>query len=82
MRITGAGSRMSLPHFVFRPMNAREFFEKVVEMRKCQRNYYAARRTKDADGQREWLSKSLAIETEIDNEITRVHNIQAQQQIK
>ncbi len=51
-------------------------------MRKCQRNYYAARRAKDADGQREWLSKSLAIETEIDNEITRVHNIQAQQQIK
>ena len=63
-------------------MNAREFFEKVVEMRKCQRNYYAARQAKDADGQREWLTKSLAVETEIDNEITRVHNIQAQQQIK
>lgn len=63
-------------------MSPKEFFEKVVEMRKCQRNYYAARRAKDIAGQREWLNKSLAIETEIDNEITRVHNIQAQQQIK
>lgn len=60
-------------------MSPREFFEKVVEMRKFQRNYYAARRAKDIAGQREWLNKSLAIETEIDNEITRVHNIQAQQ---
>ena len=60
-------------------MNAREFFEKVVEMRRCQRSYYAARRAKDADGQREWLTKSLAVETEIDNEITRVHNLMAQQ---
>ncbi len=60
-------------------MSPREFFEKVVEMRKCQRNYYAARRAKDIAGQREWLNKSLAIETEIDNEITRAHNILAQQ---
>ena len=60
-------------------MNAREFFDKVVEMRRCQRSYYAARRAKDADGQREWLTKSLAVETEIDNEITRVHNLMAQQ---
>lgn len=60
-------------------MSPREFFEKVVEMRTCQRSYYAARRAKDIAGQREWLNKSLAIETEIDNEITRAHNILAQQ---
>ena len=60
-------------------MNSREFFDKVAEMRKCQRSYYAARKAKDTDGQREWLTKSLAAETEIDNEITRVHNIMAQQ---
>ncbi|MBR0194663.1 MAG: hypothetical protein IJQ32_00255 [Paludibacteraceae bacterium] len=60
-------------------MSPREFFDKVAEMRKCQRNYYSARRAKNPDGQREWLGKSLALETEIDNEITRVHNLTAQQ---
>lgn len=60
-------------------MSPREFFDKVAEMRTCQRSYYAARRAKDIAGQREWLTKSLAIETEIDNEITRAHNILAQQ---
>ena len=60
-------------------MTPREFFDKVVEMRKCQRSYYAARKAKDTNGQREWLTKSLAAETEIDNEIIRVHNIMAKQ---
>ncbi len=60
-------------------MTPREFFDKVAEMRKCQRSYYAARKAKDTNGQREWLTKSLAAETEIDNEIIRVHNIMAKQ---
>ena len=71
------GRHTRLPFIL--PMTPKEFFDKVAEMRKCQRSYYAARRAKDVDGQREWLTKSLAVETEIDNEITRVHNIMEQQ---
>ncbi len=49
-------------------MDAKTFFQKVVLMRKAQRDYYK-NRTQDA------LRYSKAIEAEIDREIARVHRI-------
>lgn len=45
-------------------MNDEQFFNKVVEMRKTQKEYF---RTRDP----RTLRKSKALETEIDREITR-----------
>lgn len=58
-------------------MTPKEFYDKVVYMRHCQRNYYAARRKKDAEKQRYYLGLSIPIENEIDAEIERVQKIQA-----
>lgn len=60
-------------------MTAREFFDKVVSMRQCQKSYYEARRKHDADGQRTFLQKSLQVEKEIDDEIERVRRIESMQ---
>lgn len=49
-------------------MNARQFFYKVVEMRSAQKDYFATRSSTA-------LSKSKALEKEIDNEIARVNDI-------
>lgn len=49
-------------------MNAKQFFDKVVEMRQAQREYF---RTRMPDA----LQKSKKIETEIDREIKRVQQI-------
>lgn len=51
-------------------MNARQFFGKVVEMRRLQNEYFKTRSHLT-------LEKSKAIEKEIDNEIKRVQDIEA-----
>lgn len=50
-------------------MNAKQFFDKVVELRAAQREYF---RTRLPDS----LRKSKAIEAEIDREIKRVQQIE------
>ncbi len=50
-------------------MNAKQFFDKVVELRAAQREYF---RTRLPDS----LQKSKAIEAEIDREIKRVQQIE------
>ena len=52
-------------------MNAKQFFDKVVELRQTQREYF---RTRLPDA----LRKSKAIEAEIDKEIKRVQQIEAE----
>lgn len=49
-------------------MNAREFFNKVVEMRNAQKEYF---KTKDKDV----LEEAKTLEAEIDREIRRVELI-------
>lgn len=50
-------------------MNARQFFDKVVEMRRLQKEYFKSRSPFVLD-------KSKKIEKEIDNEIKRVQAIE------
>lgn len=50
-------------------MNAKQFFDKVVELRATQREYFRTRLP-------EVLRKSKAIEAEIDREIKRVQQIE------
>lgn len=50
-------------------MNPKEFFDKVVELREAQREYFRTRLP-------EALRKSKAVEAEIDREIKRVKQIQ------
>lgn len=50
-------------------MNAKQFFDKVVELREAQREYFRTRLP-------EALRKSKAIEAEIDREIKRVQQIE------
>lgn len=50
-------------------MNAKQFFDKVVEMRRLQSEYFKTRSPFV-------LTKSKAIEKEIDLEIKRVHSIE------
>jgi hypothetical protein len=50
-------------------MNAKQFFDKVVELRATQREYFRTRMP-------EVLRKSKAIEAEIDREIKRVQQIE------
>lgn len=49
-------------------MNPKEFFDKVVELREAQREYFRTRLP-------EALRKSKAIEADIDREIKRVQQI-------
>ena len=49
-------------------MSAKEFYDKVVQMRHAQKQYFKTR-------SKEWLSKSLTLEKEIDTEISRVQGI-------
>lgn len=51
-------------------MNARQFFDKVVAMRKLQKEYFKTRSHLT-------LEKSKAVEKEIDKEIKRVQDIEA-----
>lgn len=51
-------------------MNARQFFDKVVEMRRLQKEYFKSH-------SHLVLEKSKAIEKEIDKEIKRVQDIEA-----
>lgn len=51
-------------------MNARQFYDKVVEMRTVQREYFT---TKDRDT----LVRAKALEAEIDAEIARVTRVLA-----
>lgn len=50
-------------------MNARQFFDKVVEMRRLQKEYFKSRSARV-------LEQSKQVEREIDNEIKRVQDIQ------
>lgn len=50
-------------------MNPKQFFDKVVELREAQREYFRTRMP-------EALRKSKAIEAEIDREIKRVQQIE------
>lgn len=52
-------------------MNAKQFFDKVSEMREAQKAYFRTRTSTD-------LNRSKALEREIDNEIERVRNITKQ----
>lgn len=54
-------------------MNAREFFEKVAEMRQAQRDYFKTRH-------RYFLIRSRELEKEVDDEIKRVTEILTNQQ--
>lgn len=54
-------------------MNPKEFFDKVVELREAQREYFRTRLP-------EALRKSKAIEAEIDREIKRVQQIQKERE--
>lgn len=54
-------------------MNARQFFDRVAQLRHFQKEYFSTR-SKDA------LQKSIALEKEIDSEITRVQQILADKQ--
>ena len=49
-------------------MNAKEFFDKVVQMREAQNKYFRIHTSTD-------LAASKKLEKEIDAEIDRVHNI-------
>lgn len=50
-------------------MNTRQFFDKVVEMRRLQKEYFKSRSARV-------LEQSKQVEREIDNEIKRVQDIQ------
>lgn len=50
-------------------MNAKQFFDKVVEMRRLQKEYFKSRSARA-------LEQSKRVEREIDNEIKRVQDIQ------
>lgn len=50
-------------------MNPRQFFNKVVEMRKAQKQYFKTRNYND-------LQRSKQLEAEIDNEIKRALEIE------
>lgn len=56
-------------------MNPKQFFDKVVELREAQREYFRTRLP-------EVLRKSKAIEAEIDREIKRVQQIQKDRAIE
>ncbi len=50
-------------------MNAKQFFDKVVEMHRLQKEYFKSRSARV-------LEQSKRVEREIDNEIKRVQDIQ------
>ena len=52
-------------------MNARQFFDRVAQLRKFQKEYFATR-------SKESLHQSIALEKEIDAEIERVQALIAQ----
>lgn len=54
-------------------MNARQFFDRVAQLRNFQKQYFATR-SKDA------LQQSIALEKEIDTEIERVQILLAKKQ--
>ena len=54
-------------------MNAKEFFDKVVQMRKAQNKYFRMHTSTD-------LAASKKLEKEIDAEIERVQNIMKQKE--
>lgn len=54
--------------FIIEPMTPKEFFDKVVEMRRCQKEYFKSKRQID-------LRISKQIEREVDGEIERVQKI-------
>ena len=58
-----------------RVMNARQFFNRVAQLRKFQKEYFATR-SKDA------LRQSIALEKEIDTEIERVQALLKDKPIK
>ena len=54
-------------------MNSRQFFDRVVQLREYQKEYFRTR-------SREALQQAKALENEIDKEITRVKQVLAYQQ--
>lgn len=54
-------------------MNARQFFDRVAQLRKFQKEYFATR-------SKESLHQSIALEKEIDAEIERVQVLLAHKQ--
>lgn len=54
-------------------MSAKQFFDLVVNMRYAQREYF---KTRD----KEWLTRSLQYEKQVDEEIKRVEHILIQKQ--
>ena len=64
---TGEAALNGLFH-TFKSMTPKEFFDKVVEMRRCQKEYFKNKRQID-------LRISKQIEREVDEEIERVQKI-------
>ena len=57
-------------------MNARQFFDMVVQMREAQKNYFALRKSgADQTTVRQALQYSLRLENQVDREISRVQEI-------
>ncbi len=57
-------------------MNARQFFDVVVQMREAQKNYFALRKSgADQTTVRQALQYSLGLENQVDREISRVQEI-------
>lgn len=54
-------------------MNSRQFFDRVAQLRRFQKEYFATR-------SRESLQASKALEKEIDDEIDRVYKVLAARQ--
>lgn len=52
-------------------MNAKDFFDLVVKMRQAQRKYFKTR-------EKDWLIASKQYEREVDAEIKRIENLEAQ----
>ena len=57
-------------------MNARQFFDLVVKMRKAQNDYFASRKRKDPwEESKRYLDTSQDIERMVDVEIERVQKL-------
>ncbi len=61
-------------------MNSRQFFDKVVLMRKAQKKYFATPRSQYLTKQQA-LEESKKLEMEIDAEIERVQKVLVEQQM-
>lgn len=62
-------------------MSPRQFFDLVAQMRSAQQNYFAIRKSNDQVAKKQALQYSIELETQVDAEINRVHEILRQRSI-